>query len=369
MNSEKKKRIVILLGAGFPLTWDAPTSKDIKNRILDIIRSKPYGNEIIEIIQGDDSSNSFEYILAAIESAINFKLHENSSKDFNDKIYRLAIDVDIEQLWAIYSECINAIIELIDKYESNWNNSHFNESNNLLKGFFTFLKENYHHINCYSLNYDEVLPDILNLPPSCRSFINLISENRFIYDYYKLRRKQITYINLHGSIHLYQKVGVPHYEIRHSYATKILSHALLNIGGNPNEPLIFAPIITGHNKTQRILSEHFSFPFTAFVNDLSDCDTFMTIGYSFGDPHINSQIYQYTKERKVNYAFITKENGSIAGSSFENSFKEAILIPQEPYHSDADVDKIYHWSCPPMNTYKMGFKEFLKDEKDWNICI
>lgn len=367
MKTNKKKRIVILLGAGFPLIWNAPTSTKIKDKVLDVIRSKPYGSEIIEIIQGDDSSNSFEYILAAIESTINFKLHGNNVKDFNDKLFRLTLDADINLLWSLYRDCINLIIELIEKYEISGIN--FEKENNPLNKFFNFLKENYHHINCYSLNYDELLPEVLGMPLSSCSLINEVQENNFVYDYYKLRKKKITYLNLHGSIHLHRKNdGAFRYKVKHSYSTQKMTSALPNSGGNPGETLLFTPIITGYNKSQRIISDHFSFPFTAFMNDLSDCDTFMAIGYSFGDPHINSQIYQYTKDRVVNYAFITKEDGSITDTPFENSFQEAIPFPTV-YTYDTSENEIYHWNYPHLKIYKKGFGHFLEDESNWNICI
>ena len=43
------------------MIWVAPASKDIKKRILDVIRSKPYGNEIIEkSIRLDGNGGIFE---------------------------------------------------------------------------------------------------------------------------------------------------------------------------------------------------------------------------------------------------------------------------------------------------------------------
>lgn len=43
----KKNKIVIILGAGFPVLWEAPTSLYIKQAILEILQSHPAGREVM----------------------------------------------------------------------------------------------------------------------------------------------------------------------------------------------------------------------------------------------------------------------------------------------------------------------------------
>lgn len=133
-------------------------------------------------------------------------------------------------------------------------------------------------------------------------FSNAIYESKdpkplfFHNDLIRFQSAPYTYFNLHGSRYLsfdYEK-RIPCFNINGTdYPSSIGQY---NIGGNPNEYLLFSPIIVGYTKSQRALSEPFYFGFTSFALDCNTCDKFFSFGFSFKDPHINSIINTYLRK-------------------------------------------------------------------------
>ena len=307
-------------------------------------------------------SSSFEYIIAEIESLLNYGIQSQDPNSLNS-LFKSRISFDLNDIWHLYSKCINKIINLVEEYENNYYK--FGEINKNLCSFFCFLKQHYQHINCYSLNYDEVLSKVLRLHPSC---CDLNDNELFNYNYSALRRKQITYLNLHGSIHLSSRMVGFFRQVEHRTIPQHIDNAILQAGGNPKEPIIFTPIITGYNKSQRIIASHFSFPLNSFINDLSDSDMLLYVGYSFSDPHINSLIRQYSKNNNSKHIIITLEKGTVYKSQFEQSFESVIGLATS-YKEDSDKDDYYIWDSPQMNTYKRGFENFIMSSKNWSRLI
>lgn len=355
---KSKNRIVVLLGAGFPLMWGAPTSQNIKDGILKILRSNKIGKEMVERINVSDSQN-FEYLLSVIEAIIIYHI-QLPNFQFTNKVFKIDFDYDVNDIYTLYQNCINYIIGLVHNYELK---IRINDAiANSLKNLFKDLGNKYNHVCFYSLNYDEIIPNLLEFD---NKNIGLNEDGRvFEYDFHNIRSLRYSFYNLHGSIYLNNEYLIDQYEIVHSpQPTKYCAPIISNYGGNPEEILLFSPIITGHNKTQRILDKHFSFPFASFMMDLSECDTILAIGYSFSDPHINSQIRQFTRDRDVNYRIITKEDGQFLGSSLEKNITNNIGISQ--YTPDTKKDDFFEWKNQKMIVYKRGIESFLQNSYLW----
>jgi hypothetical protein len=201
-------------------------------------------------------------------------------------------------------------------------------------------------INYYTTNYDEIIQTAIQTDPLYYS----IAEHN---------KRKITFTNLHGSIHLSFKLHVQH-EIYHndspnpSYLTE---RALSCYGGNPGDRLLFSPIITGRNKTQRIMDKHFSHGFVTFANDLSRCNALIIMGYSFSDPHINVMLRQYTYNRNVHIIIVTKES-VVCDSTFENAFANVFQLKGR-YTSDSEADIWGHYDNSKLVVYKNGAKSFV----------
>lgn len=356
-----KKRLVILLGAGFPLIWNAPSSKELKRIVINILNEHELGTWLIKKIRPYRKDVSFEFFLASLEALLSYS-YMDSDSGISADLFRIRSrsSMETEQIWDIYAECINAIIKEIYDYEVFAYQPQNERTNNQLKTFFEYLQGEYSCINIYTLNYDEVLPRILGLSASCCS----LNGETFNYDVSFSHKKRMTYLNLHGSIHISNRMCGWFRRVIHNELPQYLNMAHGLQGGNPHERLLFSPIITGYEKSQRILSEHFSFALHSFVNDLSQCNTFLSIGYSFSDPHINTVVRLYTRDRNVNYRFITLHTGSVYNSVFEHSFEDVIRI-YDGLQKEKDNDKYYRWASPDMITYKNGFSQFLSRNNDW----
>lgn len=133
-------------------------------------------------------------------------------------------------------------------------------------------------------------------------------------------------------------------------------------GGNPREIDLFTPIIIGHHKTQQILSKHFNYVTTCFANDLSDCDTFLSIGSSFSDSHLNALIRQYTFHRHVNYRIVTIEKDV---DSIENNVSFDIIGYSPSYTPNDSLNKVFERENGRLVYYKRGTKSFLEDDAFW----
>jgi hypothetical protein len=322
--------------------WGAPTSCGLTTLIKKTVRLfKNIHNQTKEKLCG---SESFEQILAAIEDQIYYKLAAYNNTYYASFYNSNVIDNE-ETLWALYKDCINKIIDKISKYESNTIDSA--ENIEVIRKFMTSSK--FGSVNYYTTNYDEIIPNAIQ-PDIPNTYNYSISEHN---------RQKITSTNLHGSIHLSFNFQGSQHEICHNNSTihSHLSDALQCYGGNPGEQLLFIPIITGKNKSQRIMDKHFSHGFVTFANDLSRCDTILVMGYSFSDPHINAILRQYTCNRNICIIIVTKET-VVCGSSFEKAFNNVWFMNGQ-YTKDTEADIWYHYDDPHLFVYKKGVESFM----------
>lgn len=348
----KKNRIVIFLGAGFPIPWGAPSSEEL----YALVATKIKGSTLSFLLK--QLPQSFEDVVAALYSYSVF-----NCSPFQQKLFTVNIseDVTIEEAIQLYQKSINEVMYAIQAYEVKCKAPLNQKRNEQVQNLFAFLETKYKHISVYTTNYDEMLPQILKWPDKR---LSLSGDH---YDYFPLKQHRLkySYSNLHGSIHLNMSYYDGHqYEVRHSLECQSLNCMHELYGGNPDEFGLFSPIIVGHSKTQQLMSKHQNFVTTCFANDLSDCDTILAIGSSFSDPHVNAIIRQYTHNRKVHFRIVIKD--SIAyNSSVEKNFSKGFIGYNEPYFPDTKDDTVFERENGDLVYYKLGTDSFLEAVNFW----
>lgn len=329
----RKSKLVLLCGAGFPIMWGGPTSDTLTETIKNYIRDGLSNNSTLcnRLINND----SFESILAAIESLIYYSI-DNTNSSYLASFFKCTEEIDTVSLWEIYQKCINAIIHEVEKYENRVLQDE--TARKSIVSLWDVLNKKFESISYYTTNYDEVLPYVINSEYSCLETTQSYNIEQFS--------------NLHGSIHLCKKWIGQTYDVIHTDTTCILDYALPNDGGNPNELMIFSPIITGRNKTQRLMDKHFSRSIVSFANDLSECAVLIIIGYSFSDPHINMLIKEYTSFDKTKVLVVDKLSNVYESSLFNKLIR---LIPIQPqYTPDNSSDDWFSYNNSTVKVYKRG---------------
>lgn len=241
--------------------------------------------------------------------------------------------------------------------------------NRRLIEFVSSLLSKRYSVKIYTKNYDNLIPQVLSLKFKVYEALKEKKnpKKEFIYDLQRFRRVYLSHFNLHGSIFLDREFDYESMKNCIVYNPEVPKYdkALLSDGGNPNESLLFSPIITGYTKTQRGFSTPFNLGFNAFANDCNDCRSIITMGYSFSDPHINSIISNFTswgKSRIVNVIFSNKE--------FQKT-SEGIAFDYEVYnlYKETENEMWFHSQKNKVHTYKKGIRDFLLDKDNWKYIL
>lgn len=193
------------------------------------------------------------------------------------------------------------------------------------------------------------------------------NKKEFIYDLQRFRKVNLSHFNLHGSIYLDCEFDPKKikYSVIYNPEAPEYDKALKADGGNPNETLLFSPIITGYTKTQRVLSKPFNLGFSAFTNDCNDCRAIITMGYSFSDPHINSIISNFLswgKSKLINVTY-TKNDFKRTTEGFAFDYEICNL------YKDTENDEWFHSQNNKVHTFKKGIEEFLTNNENWNYIL
>ena len=351
-----RKRIVYLLGAGAMIDFDGPKTCELTVLCANILK-KHHCESILSSLDATygKGNYNFETIIASIEFLMDWAIaHERQGYigvDNTNVIVSIMCSkyqsFTSDQLLLIYKELINCIIERVSKYDYNF--SHKPE-HNVLKCFFKNEFEN-NTIKIYSLNYDRLIPHLLGNKIYDGT---LNSSDFFSYDIRNFINSCHTYFNLHGSIYLCKEIdpAILSYKIRQHGIPQKLSYALEQEGGSPNDIKIFSPIISGYSKSQRILSEPFNFGLGAFMEDCNLCDELFIVGYSFSDPHINSIIKNYSKNRNVDITIVDKKDVTIVGLELALKFHIVHPFSEDNGSSYNRDDKI--------RIYTNGFLDYMK---------
>lgn len=395
MLRRQRKQIVILLGAGAAMDWGGSSSKSIKDLFVNdqtyiIVDGRTVGRFIfdhLESFYGHDCSN-FETFIAALETILNYVISDtndgainHSNTSFIPSIFNLKSDIirqlDLEEkspeekrvcCYELYKHYVNIVIRKIDTYNSNIFEATYDEVNSNLEYFTKYFLNRGYSVKYYTTNYDNIIPQIFKNKIEIYEGLyksNLLSR-RFNYNLANFRKARLSHFNLHGSIFLSQtmiKSSIIEREtIYNSFAQEISTGLTLD-AGNPSELLFFSPIITGYNKTQRMVNKPFNLGFSAFTNDCNDCSAIISVGYSFSDPHINSILSSFTSLYKAKYLHITKCD----------TFPDIESHPMEQitkvYNSQIEDETWLYNVNNQKSVYKKGFAEFLMGKENWEYLI
>lgn len=395
----RRRQIVILLGAGSAMAWDSISSATIKKMFIEDVHFGKITVGRVELTLGEyvfkllddfyqaDNSN-FETFLAVLEALLNYTINSSKTGGINPQntsyfsvVYKLNSKIELitegktdteksEYCFNLFSYYVDIVLANISEY-----NTEVTIKDKFTKGINAdlidfvkfFLVRNY-SIKFYTLNYDNIVPQILSSKFHVYEGIHksIDADGLFNFNLNRFESARVTHFNLHGSIFLHQiRYGLK-IETVYNYTSQTMPvYALEMRGGNPSEPLIFSPIITGYNKTQRINSEPFNLGHTAFVNDCNNCHALLTVGYSFSDPHINSILSSFVCWDKTKFINVTK-----AGDNYKNE-REYNTIYHDICQLDGCVEDS-NWIKSSNNRryiYKNCFDNFLKDKDNWKSIL
>ena len=322
----KMEKTTVLLGAGAMIPYGGPTTNELTQRLLDNKECNGFFNPIY--YRTNEKAN-FEFLLSSIESLLDWKLanEDNNSKLFSSNLllepiyaYKYSSKWDI---WNIYKEAINDIIERIKDYDD-CNSFNIKKHKNLVN--YVSNKKLKSPIKIYSLNYDRLIPRIAS--KYGLNFYEGLGNNGYEYDLTKFTTHPSTFFNLHGSIYTSLVPG----DIFKILDTPIELENFQKInGGNPGEDKLFLPIIAGYSKSQRIMSEPFNLGIAAFMNDCNTCSRLVIVGYSFGDPYINSILKRFIKFDSTEIIIIDYYEGEHLSDAFRGIPYLVFGIPQAKF--------------------------------------
>lgn len=385
---KKRKKIVLLLGAGFPIAWGAPSSKDILDRIIEDKKymyddDTTWGKFIFNTLKSfyEDECGvtvNFETVIAASESIMNYVIastNENKNPyntsfapaiyvlidSIKQKLDKISDETDKRQLfYSIYKHFVDIVIQFIKEYDEKVCTAKYKQLNESLNKFVEFLLNKKYSVKIYTTNYDTNIPQILSKRKIYMGE-HLFFDGSAVYKANYLRNKDshLSYFHLHGCIYWTFKFIENKYRVVKSMEIGEVQ-SLFAQGGNPSESLIFSPIIVGYSKTQRSLMNPFNIGFANFANDCNDCNKLLTIGYSFSDPHINSIIQtnvDFNKVRLAHIGFVERFEGS-------SEYTKIDYFIRNLYKKNEDES----WFNSINNNfvaYKKGFSNFIENRDNW----
>jgi NAD-dependent SIR2 family protein deacetylase len=383
---KQKRQIVVLLGAGAAMPWGGVTSEEIKDLFINDNRYKVQEQTLgkfifhaLEEFYKWDCAN-FETFLAVLEEIMNYVMSSTNDGGVNvsntsfipavfelkESIITLLRDKDeigkrrycVEMFYTYVKE----VIKKINEYNEKVLNEKYAEINKNLVRFTKYFLTKNNSVKYYTTNYDSIIPQVLS--KHCNIYEGLYKceeYKRFKYNLGLFRKARLSHFNLHGSIFLHRKLINSHRETVYNddeYTQLQPEMAMQMDSGNPNEPILFSPIITGYNKTQRAADQPYSLGFNAFVNDCNDCAALCVVGYSVSDPHINTILSSYIKWNNVRFMYVTRENENI-----EKLNNEIVQVIEREKNDTWIHDGRKH-------IYKDGFKKFLNNKSNWKyLCF
>lgn len=367
---EKRKTIVILLGAGGAKPWGGPLAHELESVITEddkfvtTTERIPVGRFIFgKLREFYTASNevNFETFLGFLEALLEYIFSETNEgyispndtsfmpvgfefkewiseiKDFsisqefeNEQVFlRIpaeAPDGGIEErsnierifFFKLYNHFLSLIARRIERYSDTINE--YSGLNDALIGFIDFLRDKNYKIRIYTTNYDRLLQKIIG----GRYYIfDGFSRNCSGEDYNEFYSYQpqeiyrnldcITYYNLHGSLHWKKDMILPNRGVNfYCYPNQTFPGidwpSLEPV--NPGQTLIASNIITGYNKVQRVSIEPVNFFNYAFMRDCLESEVLISIGYSYNDVHINRTLKTILNKPKFSIYHITRNTNT-----------------------------------------------------------
>lgn len=391
-------KVLLFTGAGVNFPWNGATSEAITKKLTD-------NNRFYSLIKEHLSKNierpiNFEDIISTIDNLFLFyrgKQHLIDSEipiifevksDLAEYINRHCFAGNqLDFIEEMFYGAINIIVKQISDYSIIIDEK--GESNDLLADFLKRINKN-NIIRAYTTNYDRLFIDVCNQSKNHKitfsdGFIidtNIKSSGSENIDEGErlrglrlenvLNQRNINcYYNLHGSIYW----DWNHEEKQFMLAIKPIDLHLHSVNlrkdsietGNPNEPFLLSPIITGFKKTQRLSLPPFNAYNNSFFNDCLECDTWLIIGYSFSDSHLNNLMKTAISHRREipKIIYIDKQdgnnlkNGYNLNANFQDIFNSQVYKIFDKYkHLD---DYLFCSNDNKIFLYFDGFETFLKN--------
>ena len=354
---QHKSKTTILLGAGAMIPYGGHKTEELSDRLLFNSSCRLLFKHIKNDIKG---ICNFETMLCALEQILEWKIATGNSNSDND-VFTKMLEPYFEyknkfsrkDLWIIYEEAINEIIGRVKEYDC-YTPSYPIKREELAN--FILNKSRKSALKIYTLNYDRLLPNVINQVGG-EIYEGIISKE-FNYDIEKFVNHKLTHFNLHGSIYNDYKPGKG---VTLSDEPIDFYHQYFIEGGNPQEQKIFLPFITGYSKSQRMMSEPFNFGLGAFMYDCNTSDRIFVAGYSFGDPHINSILKKFVKKDSTDIVIIDySKNHTVLPECFRDYAYQVFNIPQSEF--DTSKDGEYKEISSRLSVYLKGFETYIKED-------
>lgn len=260
---------------------------------------------------------------------------------------------------------VDLIAKRIERYAIQPIPSDASKLNTEWNDFLKYLDARFQKIRIYTLNYDCLPVKISNF-----NFFDGFNQGREP-DLIKLWQDDdgFSYINLHGSIHWdYDKKSMNwHCDPQKTFfSPKYARQKRKNLEDMPK-----FNIITGLQKPFRVLDQPFYNFYQKFAFDCSNADAIVTIGYSYGDEHVNKAIGMIRTKHLIdivkdsakhkNMIIVNSLTDIRRGSINADIFNIKNNNIARPTNNSYVVEKDVHHN---LKIYFQGFEEFL-NEQEW----
>lgn len=309
-----KKKLLITVGAGASIDFGLPSVDEIDN-LFDTCASKSHP------LAKDPHSNLYRYCRNSIDHYYGYSSKPMLRKraNFEEMLYQLNLlapylsdpsrlhgsnallsakslptvmfsgrgkAVDQAMLKNLTSSLMDEMVFRFIEDCRTLAQSKLNEINDLRK-FLLTLKEEF-DIGIITLNYDNAFTQAL---PDLHTGFN--DRGKFV-PMSVLARKDWGFIyHLHGSIH-FAMTSTAHDMHGISWKNKPIKDSSVCASGRNSQGSIegvnypISPFVAGYGKTQQILRQPFRTYFSQINRLVHEADSFLFLGYGFGDPHLNA---------------------------------------------------------------------------------
>ena len=401
------KKTIVLTGAGAAIPWGAPTTKKITDTLLLDLTFRSYTGQsigswlhhkLIGLYHRDPATVNFETIINALEYLITFYSSKERSSIARFKNVMPAFFEEKDYLEEILS--FNKIYDIDnDNWYSNNDNDKFISSWNENDDFFVNVLRRFIHIiicqieiyskellnkvdlnrslndflssinnplRCYTTNYDRLIPKVFT-----GDMFEGFSDNNgsLKFDLKKVLNDETSniYYNMHGSVHYKYdkpnnvKLVIDDYEYNFNKGINNDKDKMNRHNSN---------IITGFNKSSKILTNPYSHFYLRFSLDCLNADKIYIIGYSFSDFHINNAIKTaLLANSKLKILCVTyMMDNNIQGIENQNEWivydRKGKKFLTEDFKRNIEDEIMDKSISNRIFVYRYGFEQFLNN-KQW----
>ncbi|MEB2782803.1 SIR2 family protein [Algoriphagus sp. C2-6-M1] len=421
MEQLKKKRKVLLLGAGAAMSWGGPSTAKVTDLILGKLVNENTGhansrftNLIYNFLvyksnpSKKENEINFEDIISAVEELILYYHSpvENGGKRITPHFFDVKSDFEndleacfsnskglYENLLKSLNDILKSIRLFVHKYSRHYSNEnskilpcdqHFdlcrkNERTyliNLFNAWASNIGLDHSFIRSYTLNYDKLYKILfenyllqIGGDSNVQIFEGFTGKSSDVNQIF-FNRDQHCHYNLHGSTywHLLNRKGS--YELKEyvfelgqcPYLEMNQDESIVLVEFEVGKPFILSNIIAGYRKSQRSFNTPFKQMQASFEMDCLQADEIYIIGYSFSDLHINAGLTSAINENQNLKIHIV--DPSFTNDSFKKLVTEIFpeLFNEEGFmngrHKNVGIPQQY--LDEKINIYPLTFEDYLK---------